>query len=97
MTILIVRARVLSICFALVAAAVLAAAPAHGQSLAPASPESVGVSSERLARLSDTMRRYVEQKKVAGVVTLIAREGKVINFDAFGHRDIEANAPMEKD
>jgi CubicO group peptidase (beta-lactamase class C family) len=99
MSIHVVRARVLSlsICFALAAAVVLATTSAHAQGLPTASPESVGVSSERLARLSDTMRRYVDEKRVAGVVTLIARDGKVIHFDAVGRRDIEANAPMEKD
>ncbi|MPZ16791.1 MAG: serine hydrolase [Luteitalea sp.] len=97
MSIHIVRARVLSICFALVTAVVLTAPPVHAQGLPTAAPESVGVSSERLARLSETMRRYVDEKRIAGVVTLIARDGKVIHFDAVGHRDIEASAPMEKD
>lgn len=71
------------------------AAPA--QSLRPASPESVGLSAERLERLSDALDAYVEQGQIAGSVTLVARRGRVAYFEAFGARDREANAPMQTD
>jgi CubicO group peptidase (beta-lactamase class C family) len=71
------------------------AAPA--QSLRPASPESVGLSAERLERLGDALDAYVEQGQLAGSVTLVARRGRVAYFEAFGARDREANAPMQTD
>jgi CubicO group peptidase (beta-lactamase class C family) len=71
------------------------AAPA--QSLQPASPGSVGLSAERLERLGDTLRAYVDDGQVAGSVTLIARRGRVAYFEAFGERDREAGAPMQTD
>ncbi|MPY91268.1 MAG: serine hydrolase [Luteitalea sp.] len=89
------RSRALS--FTLTFAVTLMAAAARAQSLPTTTPESVGVSQERLGRLSDTMKRYVDERRIGGVVTLIARDGKVIHFDAFGYRDVEAKAPMEKD
>lgn len=60
-------------------------------------PESVGLSEERLSRIRDTMRRHIESKNIAGVVTLVARKGQIAWFDAQGLMDIEANKPMQKD
>jgi CubicO group peptidase (beta-lactamase class C family) len=56
----------------------------------------VGFSAERLDRLSQGMQAYVEQKKVAGLVVLILRDGKVVYEKAFGMIDIEQNQPMSK-
>lgn len=67
------------------------------QELPSARPESVGISSERLARLPEGMKSLVDQGRLAGVVTLVARHGKVVEFDAAGKRDIAADAPMQKD
>jgi CubicO group peptidase (beta-lactamase class C family) len=60
-------------------------------------PESVGFSSERLERLHGTMQRQVDQKQLAGIVTLLARHGKVIDFNAYGKKDLSSGAPMTKD
>jgi CubicO group peptidase (beta-lactamase class C family) len=62
-----------------------------------ATPESVGLSSERLQRLRAVMQGYVDQGRIAGVVTYIARSGRVAELDAFGKADVEANLPMKKD
>ena len=62
-----------------------------------AKPEEVGMSSERLARIRPAMQRYVDRKEVPGVVTIVARRGKVVHFDAIGFRDAEAQAPMATD
>ncbi len=83
---------------------VLAAATAPRPAPAAAAPglqaakaESVGVSTERLGRLTSGMKSLVDQGRLAGVVTMVARHGKVIEFDAIGKRDIAADAPMQKD
>jgi CubicO group peptidase (beta-lactamase class C family) len=82
---------------ALYLVAMALATAASAQSLRPASPDSVGLSAERLDRLSNALEAYVEDGKVAGSVTLVARRGRIAYFEAFGNRDREANAPMETD
>jgi CubicO group peptidase (beta-lactamase class C family) len=62
-----------------------------------AKADSVGMSSERLARLPEGMKDLVDKGRLAGVVTMVARHGKVVEFDATGKRDVAANAPMQKD
>jgi CubicO group peptidase (beta-lactamase class C family) len=61
------------------------------------SPESVGFSSERLARLDELMQRIVDSKEYAGVVTLLARHGKIIQLKAYGKADLASNTPMQTD
>jgi len=65
--------------------------------LPTAKPESVDMSSQRLAELTKGMQGFVDQGKLAGVVTMVARHGKVVGFDAVGKRDVASNAPMQKD
>ncbi len=60
-------------------------------------PEKVGMSSERLDHIGTTMRRLIDEKKIPGTVTLVARKGKVVHFEANGKRDLERGLPMEKD
>ena len=65
--------------------------------LAPATAESVGMSSERLTRLSAAMKQLVDDKKVAGLVTLVERHGKVVHFSAAGQLDARKTDAMRKD
>ncbi len=65
--------------------------------MAVAAPEDVGMSSERLERLTRAMQSYIDKDLVAGTVTLVARRGKVVHFEAQGLRDVENNQPMSKD
>ena len=60
-------------------------------------PENVGISSERLANIGDSMRSLIDSKKIPGTVTLVARKGEVVHFEANGMRDLERNLPMEID
>ena len=62
-----------------------------------AAPEDVGMSSVRLERLDKAMQRYVDRREVAGVVSLVARRGKVVHFAVFGQRDVGNGAPMTHD
>ena len=80
-------------------AAVLLAAPAPraAEDVVVASPESVGMSSERLQRIDRFVREYVDDGRIAGAVTLVARKGKVVHFEAHGWRDRENGVPMTKD
>ena len=49
-----------------------------------AQPESVGVSSERLQRIDDYFQRFVDNGQIAGAVSLVARNGKVVHHSAVG-------------
>ena len=67
------------------------------QGLPTITPESVGMSAERLARLTRVMDEYTKTKQIAGTVTLIARGGRTVYHEAAGFRDIEQNVAMTKD
>jgi CubicO group peptidase (beta-lactamase class C family) len=67
------------------------------QRLPMAKAEDVGMSSERLMRIKAGMQKYVDRREVAGVVTMIARHGKVVHLEAVGNRDAETKAPMTAD
>ncbi|MEQ9568817.1 MAG: serine hydrolase domain-containing protein, partial [Longimicrobiales bacterium] len=79
----------------LMAACVLAPAPAATQS--PVTPESVGLSSDRLDRLSRTFEKYVDEGLLPGAEVLVMRGGEIAYLESFGHRDLEAGDPMEVD
>jgi CubicO group peptidase (beta-lactamase class C family) len=60
-------------------------------------PESVGLSSERLARIDKAMQEDIDQKKTGGIVILIARHGSIAYHKAFGMADIESGKKMQTD
>jgi CubicO group peptidase (beta-lactamase class C family) len=76
---------------------VLALAPYAAVAFEAVQPEDVGMSSERLERLSEELQEYVDDKRLAGAVVLVTRHGKVVIHEAFGERDAEANSPMQGD
>lgn len=71
--------------------------PAWAEDLPFAQPEEVGLSSERLDRLDAAMQAAVDEKRVAGVVTLVVREGRVAHYRAFGDADIRSRRSMQRD
>jgi CubicO group peptidase (beta-lactamase class C family) len=62
-----------------------------------ASPESQGLSSERLERLHAGIQRFVDEGKHAGAVSLVARQGRIVDWHTYGKRDLETGLPMERD
>jgi CubicO group peptidase (beta-lactamase class C family) len=82
--------------FAVLALSLVAAAGA-AQVLTTAKPESVGLSSERLERITANIQQSIDDKRIAGAVTLVARHGKVVYFKPQGSLDREANKPMRSD
>jgi CubicO group peptidase (beta-lactamase class C family) len=73
------------------------AAAAVAQDLPTAKPEAVGLSSERLERIGTAVQRNIDDKRIAGAVTLVMRRGQVAWFKAQGTMDREANKPMRAD
>ena len=66
--------------------------------LAPATtPESVGVSSERLRRMEAGLKKVVDDKRIAGLVTVLERHGKVVSYNAWGVKDVRKPDPVTKD
>jgi CubicO group peptidase (beta-lactamase class C family) len=63
-------------------------------SLPIAKPEQVGLSSERLQRLTQGMQSYVDQGRTAGLVVLVVRNGQIAYQQAFGKIDLIRNTPM---
>jgi len=75
-----------------------AAVPVFAQGLPKASrPDEVGISSERLKRLTATFQAEVEKGKLPGAVILVARNGKIGYFEAIGFQDRERQQPMRRD
>jgi CubicO group peptidase (beta-lactamase class C family) len=73
-----------------------AALPAWAK-IAVQPPASAGFSAAGVATLNSEMHALVDQQKLAGVVTLLARKGKVVNLDAYGKQDAAGPAPMATD
>src|SRR3954465_11344417 len=62
-----------------------------------AKPESVGMSSERLARIGEALRADVERGRLPGAVVAVARRGKLVYYQAYGYLDKDAGTKMTTD
>lgn len=70
---------------------------AWSQGLPTATPEEVGLSSPKLARVTEVVKAEIAKGRYPGAVALVARRGKVAYFEALGQRDPQSGAPMTKD
>ncbi len=57
----------------------------------------VGMSAERLQQIPHAMQRYVDEGSVGGVVTMVARHGRLVHWEAVGFRDIDSQTSLERD
>ena len=69
----------------------------QGQALQNAEPHEVGFSAEGISKIERFVQRYIDNRQLAGAVTVVAKGGKVVHFSAQGMQDIAANKPMRKD
>ena len=83
--------------FCVLAVIIALALPAFAANLPTVRPELVGLSTERLARIGEVMQKYVEQGRLGGAVTLVARNGKVAYLQSFGKLDPTTGAVMPTD
>jgi CubicO group peptidase (beta-lactamase class C family) len=84
--------------FLLAALAWLAlASVGFAQNLPMAKPEAVGLSAERLAHITETLRANIAKGEIPGAVLLIARHGKIGYFETLGALDPQSKAPMTED
>ncbi len=65
--------------------------------LSTATPESVGMYSERLNRLDGMIQSYIDKGAFPGVAAIVVRNGKIVYYKAFGKADLESNKPLAKD
>ncbi len=65
--------------------------------MVPVSPESVGFSSARLKNLHAIMQAAVDKKQIAGIVTILSRHGKIVDYRTYGVSDLASGTPMRKD
>ena len=80
--------------FALLTAALL---PLEAASIQSGKPEDVGLSPERLGRIHETIQRHIDAHDISGAVTLVARKGRIAQFEAHGAMDLASGKPMAKD
>jgi CubicO group peptidase (beta-lactamase class C family) len=65
--------------------------------LPAAEPEEVGVSSKNLALLRSCSQKYIDSHKVPNLITLVARHGKIVHYEAQGYMDCESPKAVQKD
>ena len=71
--------------------------PMLSSGLPAGDPTDVGMVDEGLARIRPAMQAYVDDRRVAGVMTMVARQGRVVHWDAVGLRDLATSDPLEPD
>ena len=84
----------------MMATAIVAGIAAHAANAAPlpeAKPDEVGFSQQGLARLDDFFAREIAAKRVPGAVVAIARDGKLVQYKAYGQLDPTKGTPMPLD
>src|SRR5262245_36906634 len=67
------------------------------ETLVEAAPEAVGMSSARLRNVSRVVQRYIDEQKLPGAISLVARRDQVVHFELYGEMDAERNTPMRAD
>jgi CubicO group peptidase (beta-lactamase class C family) len=65
--------------------------------LSYATPESVGMSSERLDRIAPALKRYIDDGQLVGVVSMVARKGEIVHFEEYGVHNKETGQSVAKD
>jgi CubicO group peptidase (beta-lactamase class C family) len=77
--------------------ALLAAASNFAVQAETATPQSVGLSGERLQRVHELVERTIAAGEIAGAVTLVARNGRIAHLEAQGVMDLASKRPMQPD
>jgi CubicO group peptidase (beta-lactamase class C family) len=71
--------------------------PAGAAELPASTPEAEGMSADKLAKVSEIMNRLVSERKIAGAIVLVARNGKLVFQETYGLRNLDGNLPVEHD
>ncbi len=60
-------------------------------------PDAVGFKKDTIRKLDAAMEKQIAEKKVSGLIGLIARDGKVGYYETYGQQSIDQDQPMAKD
>ena len=71
--------------------------PARAAELPTSTPEAEGMSADKLAKVGEIMNRFIKDKKIAGGVVLVARNGKLVFRETYGLRNLDGKLPVERD
>jgi CubicO group peptidase (beta-lactamase class C family) len=82
-----------AILFSLTLFLIIGSCTQQGNKLPTAKPEKVGLSSDRLNRIKPVMQSYVDKNKLPGLITMVARKGKIVHFEKYGMMDVDK--PMQ--
>ena len=82
---------------ALACIALASVCSAVAQPLPVAKPESVGMSTQRLEKITAALNQDVADKKLPGAVVMVARKGKLVYSQSFGNLNNAAAGPMQSD
>ena len=66
------------------------------QNLSTTTPENVGLSSDTLALAVQKMQEFIDNGKLAGIATLVMKDGKVVHREQYGYANIEEQKPIEE-
>ena len=67
------------------------------QNLEYSDPDSQGISKDRIERISELSKSYIDNNKVANVTTIVNRNGNIIYYKAFGQRGADDKRKIKKD
>jgi len=67
-----------------------------GQQLSNSTPEDLGLSSDTLALASQSMQGFIDDGKLAGIATLVMKDGKIVHREQFGMANIDKEQPVEE-
>ncbi len=91
------RSRCVAIWLQVVVASIVFCGSAGAQGLPSAAPDEAGISRAALERIAPEMQRYIDEGRVAGMVMVVARHGKVVYSRALGYADLEQRTPLRVD
>jgi CubicO group peptidase (beta-lactamase class C family) len=71
--------------------------PAAAADFPTASPQSQGLSKERLSRIRQVIQSEIDANRMPGAVVIVARQGKIVHADTLGFQDKDAGKPLQRD
>ncbi len=77
-------------------AALLVLIASCGQGSLTTTPEKVGLSSDTLALAAQKMQEYIDNGKLAGIATLVMKDGKIVSREEYGFANLEEQQPFEE-
>jgi CubicO group peptidase (beta-lactamase class C family) len=84
-------------CALAIALSTTIALPAAAADFPTASPQSQGLSKERLSRIRQVIQSEIDANRMPGAVVIVARQGKIVHADTLGFQDKDAGKPLQRD